>query len=162
HGRPRLLVETLEDRLTPSTLGTTALLEGSATGADSDIVLASGAWTAASNAPWLHTTSSGNDNGLATFSFDANPGATRTGTITIANVTLTVTQAAAGYVSAGAVPIVPGIRPYHVAVDGAGNVYMADPENNAIKEWNAATQTVSTLVSSGLKIPYGVVVDSAG
>ena len=33
----------------------------------------------------------------------------------------------------------------------AGNVYIADTGNNAIKEWNAATQTVTTLVSSGLQ-----------
>ena len=38
-------------------------------------------------------------------------------------------------------------------MDGAGNVYIADTGNNAIKEWNAATQTVTTLVSSGLNQP---------
>ena len=52
--------------------------------------------------------------------------------------------------------------PDGVAVDGAGNVYIADTGNNAIKEWNAATQTVSTLVSSGLNYPHGVAVDGAG
>ena len=40
--------------------------------------------------------------------------------------------------------------PYGVAVDAAGNVYIADSGNNAIKEWNATTQHVTTLVSSGL------------
>ena len=34
--------------------------------------------------------------------------------------------------------------------------------DNAIKEWNAATQTLSTLVSSGLKYPSDVAVDAAG
>ena len=33
------------------------------------------------------------------FSFDANPGATRTGTLTIAGQTLTVTQAGSTYVA---------------------------------------------------------------
>ena len=49
-----------------------------------------------------------------------------------------------------------------MAVDGAGNVYIADTSNNAIKEWNAATNTVTTLVSSGLSYPSGVAVDGAG
>ena len=63
----------LEDRLTPSTLGTTALLEGPAAGSDSDVVITSGPWSAVSNAPWLHTSSSGTDNGLATFTFEYIP-----------------------------------------------------------------------------------------
>jgi hypothetical protein len=49
-----------------------------------------------------------------------------------------------------------------VAVDAAGNVYFADQKNNAIKEWNAATKLVTTLVSSGLNAPYGVAVDGGG
>ena len=53
-------------------------------------------------------------------------------------------------------------HPYGVAVDGAGNVYIADTDNNAIEEWNATTQTVTTLVSSGLNEPGGVAVDGAG
>ena len=40
-------------------------------------------------------------------------------------------------------------EPEGVAVDGAGNVYIADTGDNAIKEWNATTQTVTTLVSAG-------------
>ena len=44
----------------------------------------------------------------------------------------------------------------------SGNVYIADMDNNAIKEWVAASNTVTTLVSSGLICPYGVAVDGAG
>jgi hypothetical protein len=47
-----------------------------------------------------------------------------------------------------------------VAVDGAGNVFVAGYDNSAIKEWNASTQTVSTVVS--LIFPTGVAVDGAG
>ena len=47
-------------------------------------------------------------------------------------------------------------------MDAAGNVYIADTGDNAIKEWNASTQTVSTLASSGLSGPRGVAVDAAG
>jgi DNA-binding beta-propeller fold protein YncE len=45
-------------------------------------------------------------------------------------------------------------------VDGAGNVYIAN--TNAIKEWVTASNTVTTLVSSGLNKPFGVAVDGAG
>ena len=72
--RSRPALELLEDRLTPSTLGTTALLEGPAAGSASDLVGASGAWSATANAPWLHTTATGSGDGLAALSFDANGG----------------------------------------------------------------------------------------
>jgi streptogramin lyase len=53
-----------------------------------------------------------------------------------------------------------------VAVDGAGNVYIADAFNSAIKEWTAANNNVTTLVSSNsstpLLDPSGVAVDGAG
>ena len=54
------------------------------------------------------------------------------------------------------------MSPCGVAVDSSGNVYIADTDNGAIKEWNATTRTVSTLVSTGLNDPEGVAVDSSG
>ena len=52
------------------------------------------AWTAASNAPWITVTqgSSGNGNGTVQFSVAATTGPSRTGTMTIAGRTFTVTQ----------------------------------------------------------------------
>ena len=47
-------------------------------------------------------------------------------------------------------------------MDASGNVYFADDDNGAIKEWNAATQTVSAPVSSGLSFPEGVALDGSG
>ncbi len=49
-----------------------------------------------------------------------------------------------------------------LAVDGSGNVrYIADTHDNAVDEWQAATQQVTTRVSSGLSLPWGVTVDGA-
>src|SRR4029079_11707553 len=56
------------------------------------------AWSAVSNAPWITITSTtnGTGNGAVSFTVAANTGAARTGTLTIAGLTLTVSQAAAG------------------------------------------------------------------
>jgi hypothetical protein len=52
-------------------------------------------WTAASNAPWLSVaSSSGSGNRDLHYSVAANTGAARTGTLTVAGTTVTVTQAA--------------------------------------------------------------------
>ena len=159
-----LRCEPLEQRCLLS-LGTYALVAGPAAGTDSDVVTVSGTWTATANASWLHTSSSGTGNGLARLTFDANAGATRTGTLDIAGQTLTVTQAGAGYVAANPLTtLVSSLAedPDGVAVDSSGNVFIADAGGNAIKEWNASTQTVSTLVSSGLNYPEGLAVDASG
>ena len=54
-------------------------------------------WTASSNAAWITVTAgaSGSGNGTVAFSVAPNPGAARTGTISIAGHTFTVNQAAA-------------------------------------------------------------------
>ena len=53
------------------------------------------AWTATSNAPWITVTSgaTGSGNGNVTFGIAPNPGAERSGTLTIAGQTFTVNQA---------------------------------------------------------------------
>ena len=93
---------------------------------------------------------------MVVFTYDAFTGTgTRTGTLTIAGLTVTVTQAGTNYIGPGAVItlVSAGLNAQGVAVDGSGNVYIADTDNNAIKEWSAATQQVTTLVSSGLNRP---------
>ena len=47
-------------------------------------------------------------------------------------------------------------------MDSCGNIYFADSGKNAIYEWNASTQQVTTLVSTGLNSPQGVAVDRSG
>src|SRR4051812_32516487 len=53
--------------------------------------------------------------------------------------------------------------PFGVAVDGSGNVFVADSNNSAVKEIVAAGgyTTVNTL-GSGFNTPFGVAVDGSG
>ena len=79
-------------------LGTTALVEAPDAGTDSVVLAVSPAtatWTATTNALWLHlnvANQSGTGSTNVVFSYDANPGSTRAGTLTIAGQTLAVTQ----------------------------------------------------------------------
>jgi hypothetical protein len=162
----RLCLEPLEDRRLLSALGTATVFEGPGAGSASDLVSSDGAWTATANAPWLQTSSSGNGNGQAVFSFDANPGATRTGTLTIAGQTLAVTQAGSGYLAASSVTaLVPSESSFDaqgIAVDSAGNVYIANTRTKAIQMWDPATQTITSLVSTPIGGAEGLALDSAG
>ena len=157
-------------------------------------------WTATANDAWLHLSvanQSGTGSTNVVFSYDANPGATRTGTLTIAGQTLTVTQAGSTYVAApGPVTtlVASGLsnplrrgggwrgqclfrrlrQQRDQEVDG-GEQHRHHPGrlgiepvpwrgggwrgqclycrllcNNAIKKWTAASNTVTTLVGSGL------------
>ena len=127
------------------------------------MVATCGVWTATSNAPWLHTSSSASATAWRP-SPSAQHGATRTGTLTIAGQTLTVTQAGKGYVAANPVFTLASAAldsPAGVAVDAAGNVYISDQVANVIYQWNA-TNGVTILVSSGLNRPTGLAVDAAG
>ena len=114
---------------------------------------------------------------LAHIAYDAFSGTgTRTGTLTIAGQTVTVTQAGTNYIGPAepgpAITLVsPGLNnPQGVAVDGAGNVYIADNFNNALKEWTASTQKVTTLLYFapapagiiGSFFPSGLAVDGSG
>jgi hypothetical protein len=157
--------------LQQAAIGATTLLEGPSAGTDS-IVLGvnpvTGTWSATAHATWLHL-SAANQRGTGStnvvFSYDANPGATRTGTLTIACQTLTVTQAGAAYLAApGPVTtlVASGLSyPHGVAVDGAGDVYIAAEGNNQVKKWTAANNTVTTLIASGLYAPFAVALDGA-
>lgn len=149
-------------------LGTYTLNVGSSAGNGQVLVVAAGPWTAVSNASWLTVnpaTTSGAGNGTVLFSYVGNfSSAPQTGTLTISGQILTVAQAGAGFLTGSQVtPLVSSglSSPEGVAVDGQDNIYIADTSNNAIKEWNASTHQVSTLVS-GLNAPTGVAVDSLG
>jgi uncharacterized repeat protein (TIGR03803 family) len=157
-------------------LATNSLLVGSAGGASSVVLsdCSTCAWTATANGSlsFLHIPSaksaSGTGSAVVVFTYDAFAGTgTRTGTLTIAGHTVTVTQAGTSYLEPGPwtqlYPTLGGlIQPIALAPDGSGNVYIADPGNNTIKEWSASTQQLITLVSSGLGEPVGVAVDGFG
>ncbi|MDB6076163.1 MAG: hypothetical protein JWO89_3803, partial [Verrucomicrobiaceae bacterium] len=151
-------------------LATSALLEGPGTANETVLLNANPAdapWTAVANDSWLHV-AAGQDSGAGGravgFTLDANPGAIRTGTLTIAGKTLIVTQAGNTYALAQPfASLVQGLStPGGVAVDGSGNVYIADAGSNSIKLWTAATQVLTTLVSTGLSSPSAVALDGEG
>ncbi|MGD0782374.1 MAG: histidine kinase dimerization/phospho-acceptor domain-containing protein, partial [Candidatus Aminicenantales bacterium] len=149
--------------------GTSALLVGPAAGTNSVVLRSSAAWIATAFAPWLHLSTanqSGTGSTNVVFSYDANTGATRTGTLTIAGLTLTVTQAGSTYVAAQPyTTIVSTGANFYVggmAVDGSGNVYITDQSPYALSEWTPSNNTLTTLMSSGFNSPSSVAVDGMG
>lgn len=154
----------------PFILGYTNWGEGASAGTDIVSLAASAstnAWTAVANAAWLHLTAgsqAGSGNAAITFTFDADSGVPRTGTLTVAGQTITIAQAGSNYVSAATINVVSsGLSQIRgMALDGAGNVYIADLLNQSVKEWIAASQTVTNLIPSGLLYPEHVAADGAG
>lgn len=147
------------------------LLVGPASGSNSVLLAGSpgAAWTVTKSSSWLHLTpenSAGTNSDNIIFSFDANPGVTRFGSLNVAGKKVNITQAGSNYVQApGPVTTLAatGIAgPTGIAVDSAGNVVFADSGNGAIKRWNVANNTVSTLVSSALTTPQSLGLDRLG
>ena len=152
-------------------LGTSSLLVGPAAGTNSvalTVTPQTGPWTATANTNWLQLSAanqSGQGGTNVVFTFSANLNSTRTGTLTIAGQTVTITQAGSAYVSARPVASLASTNlnePYGVALDSAGNVYFADTYNSAIKEWTASSGQVISLMVTNLSDPVSVAVDAAG
>ena len=103
------------------------------------------AWAAASNAAWITVTSgaSGTGNGAVAFSVAANTGGVRTGTITVAGQTFTVTQAAA------AVPCAYTISPTTAAIAAPGGTGSVAVSTGTGCAWTAATNAAWIVVTSG-------------
>lgn len=93
-------------------------------------------WTAVSNASWISIIagSSGNGQGAVSYRVDPNPtAATRTGTLTIAGQTHTVTQ------QPGAAVCVSQVSPSQVAVSGAGGTIAVTVRAGPGCQWTAAS-----------------------
>jgi hypothetical protein len=100
-------------------------------------------WTAASNAPWLSVASgaSGIGNGSVEYRYMGNTGGQRTGTLTIAGLTFTVTQAACAYSLSRDADFVG-------AGDGVGNVTVSTT-NTCI--WTAVSNAAWITVAPGVR-----------
>ena len=97
------------------------------------VTTASGcAWTAASNAPWLTVVSGANGSGPGAVRVDAqaNAGAPRNGTVTIAGQTLTVTQGSGCAFT---------VTPETIAAPAAGGPAHIDVRGAPSCAWNAAS-----------------------
>jgi hypothetical protein len=99
-------------------------------------------WTSASNASWIKISNgaSGTGNGTVQYVTDANTGAARSGTLTIAGATLTVNQA-----SGCSYSIAPGAQTLPAA-GGNGTVNVTAP---AACSWTAASPVPWARVTSG-------------
>jgi streptogramin lyase len=146
----------------------TATVAGNA-GNGSAQLTATGSWTASSDSSWLQFSSgstAGSGNATIDYNYVANlnPGA-QTGTLSIAGLPFWLTQVGTSYFPVVSLTqLVPaGLNgPRGVAVDGSGNVYIADTGNNAIEEWSLYTRQATPLVFSGLNNPSAVAVDTLG
>jgi len=140
----------------------TAPLEGPSAGSDTVLVYGSGltgsssaSVTVSSDQSWItmltgsSSMSVKNGPNRVQFQFAANTGSPRQGHIVLQNtLTITVTQAAAGSVPAGSVPIVTSVTgPRAIDVDPQGNVYFAEVNGKNLYEWTPANQKLTTLVS---------------
>jgi hypothetical protein len=131
----------------PTALGTTNLVEGPAAGADSVVLAWSGStnWTAQANDSWLHlnaTNQSGTTSTTVIYTFDANTGATRTGTLTIGGLSVNVTQAGEGYSAPEFTAIIPlhlssKISAYNSAINSEGDLYAWLDDGNL---WKFSTE----------------------
>jgi hypothetical protein len=118
-------------------------------GATGTITVAAGsncAWSATSGASWIAITAgaSGSGNGTVTFSVPANTGAARTGTVTIAGLTSTITQGAAG---GPAPPPPPGACSYSLSPRNDSAPALGGTRTVVVETTNACTWTASSNAS---------------
>ena len=160
---------TLPTQAGVSSLGVKEWMEGPGSVVDSVLMIvkpATATWTAVANNSWLHldaASQSGVGSTNVFFACDANAGPTRTGTLTIAAQTFTVTQAGATYLATATQPVslnLTGIEVDDMAVDGGGNLYISDTSRASIFKRTPGNEQ-TTLVASGLSSPTRVVVDVA-
>ncbi len=101
------------------------------------------AWTAVSNTPWITITSgaSGNGNGIVSFTIQPNPEPPRTGTLTIAGFTFTVSQAT--------VPCDYAIWPPQQLIGAGGGTGGADITTGPTCPWTSTSNVPWIAILSG-------------
>ena len=105
-------------------------------------------WTVESNAPWITVTSgsTGRGNGTVSFSVGANTGAARTGTISIANRTFAVSQAAGAATPPACAYSISPTTETAPATAGTGTVAVT---TTAACAWTASSNAAWLTVTSG-------------
>jgi hypothetical protein len=109
-------------------------------------------WTAVSNAPWITVTSGspGRGNGAVTFTVAANTGAARTGTISIANRSFTVSQAGSATPPAPTPPACTyTIAPQSQTVPSGAGAGTVNVTTTAACAWTAVSNAPWLTVTSG-------------
>jgi len=127
-------------------------VQGSQTAGQVVVSAASGcAWTATTNAEWLSILNgaSGNGAGTVTYSVTANPGGERTGTLTIAGQTFTVTQAASGTGGASGAGCSFTVNPSTLSVAGEGGAAQFVVGTPLGCTWNATSSENWVSFASG-------------
>jgi hypothetical protein len=109
------------------------------------------AWTAASNVSWITITAGNNGTGSGTVSFTvaANNGSPRTGTLTVAGQTFTVSQS-----SACTITLPSETLPIFLATGGSGTFAVTAPNGCA---WTATTTASWITINSGAGTGNGAV-----
>jgi Putative binding domain, N-terminal len=105
-------------------------------------VAAGCAWTATSNVPWITITAgaNGNGNGTVTYTVAANAGANRSGTLTVAGLTLTVNQSG---------PCNPSLNPTSKNFNRNGGNDDVDVHTGGGCAWTAVSQVSWIQITSG-------------
>ena len=132
---------------TPScsySINPTSQTVGSDSGTGSAIAVTTGAgcpWTAASNVGWLQIASgsSGNGNGTVAFTFSSFNGSSRTGTMTIAGQTFTVTQVECTF----------AVTPTAQSVPSLGGSFTASITTQTGCRWTAVSNSSWITVTNG-------------
>ena len=103
------------------------------------------AWTASSNNSWIGITSgaSGTGNGTVAFSVSANTGASRTGTLTVAGQTFSITQAA------GSTPCTYSISPVSQSFGSNGGTGSVNVTSSSGCTWTAVSNASWITILSG-------------
>jgi plastocyanin len=138
---------TLSAASAPATAGGTAGTVGVTAGAGC-------AWTAVSNSSFITVTvgASGTGNGSVSYAVAANPSTSpRTGTITIAGQTFTITQAGVACVALSAVPAPPNLPDATLGVPVSITIIAG-----------GGTPPYSFALQSGTTLPAGITLSSAG